>query len=85
MKLVRAQATFEQPGFAVATAIDDGQKSAWAVDGAIGKNQAACFELETPVNNASGTTLTFIIKFENNDATQLGTLSRSRCQPPPSR
>ena len=58
----------------MAAAIDDNKTTAWAIDGQVGKDQAASFELETPVNNAQGTTLTFILKFENNTGHNLGRL-----------
>ena len=58
----------------VAAAIDDNKTTAWAIDGQLGKDQAASFEIETPVNNAQGTTLTFILKFENNTGHNLGRL-----------
>ncbi len=74
VKLTRPQATFAQDKFPVAAAIDDNKTTAWAVDGQIGKSQAAGFELETPINNAQGTTLTFIMKFENNPGHNLGRL-----------
>jgi hypothetical protein len=72
-----AQATFAQEGLPAVSAIDDNQKSAWAIDPAVGKNQAATFEIETPINHAAGNTLTFILKFENNTGHNLGRLRLS--------
>jgi hypothetical protein len=77
VKLVNPTATFSQEKLSVAGAIDDNKKSAWAVDPEIGKNHAAVFELETPVSHAAGTTLTFVLKFENNKAHNLGRLRLS--------
>ncbi len=74
VKLTTPKATFEQKGYPVAAAIDDNKSTAWAVDPEIGKRQAASFELETPLANPQGTTLTFILKFENNTAHNLGRL-----------
>ncbi len=72
VKLTHPIATFSQEGLAVASAIDDNKKSAWAVDPQVGQNQAASFEIDTPVSNPQGTTLTFTLKFENNAGHNLG-------------
>jgi cytochrome c553 len=72
VKLANSKATFEQKGFPAAAAIDDNKLTAWAIDPEIGKRHAASFELETPIANAEGTTLTFILKFENNASHSLG-------------
>ena len=72
VKLTQPLATFSQESLPVASAIDDNKKSAWAVDPQVGQNQAASFEIETPVSNPQGTTLTFTLKFENNAGHNLG-------------
>jgi mono/diheme cytochrome c family protein len=72
VKLTQPLATFSQESLSVASAIDDNKKSAWAVDPQVGQNQAARFEIETPVSNPQGTTLTFTLKFENNANHNLG-------------
>lgn len=72
VKLVNPKVTFEQEGLPITSAIDDNKKSAWAVDGKIGQNHAAAFALDTPLANPDGTTLTFILKFENNTGHNLG-------------
>ena len=72
LKLIRPRATFEQKGLPVAAAIDADPKSAWAVDPQFGKDQAAAFELETPVGFAGGTVLTFVLKFDNNNQHSIG-------------
>ncbi len=77
VKLVSPKATFEQEGLPISGTLDDNKKSAWAVDGEIGKNQAASFALETPLKNDAGTTLTFVLKFENNKGHNLGRLRLS--------
>ncbi|MEX0675949.1 MAG: PSD1 and planctomycete cytochrome C domain-containing protein [Pirellulales bacterium] len=74
VKLVNPKVTFEQQGLPIASTIDDNKKSAWAVDGQIGRNHAASFALETPLANPEVTTLTFILKFENNTGHNLGRL-----------
>src|SRR5205814_2079624 len=53
------RATFEQKGLPIAAAIDDDEKSAWAIDPEFGKDHAAVFEIASPVGAAGGTTLTF--------------------------
>jgi cytochrome c553 len=77
VKLVNPKVTYEQEGLPVAATLDDNKQSAWAVDGQIGKNQAASFALETPIASDKGTTLTFVLKFENNKQHNLGRLRLS--------
>jgi mono/diheme cytochrome c family protein len=77
VKLVNPKVTFEQPGLPIVATLDDDKQSAWAVAGQIGKNQAASFALETPLTNAAGTTLTFVLKFESNAGHNLGRLRLS--------
>ncbi len=72
VKLAAARATFEQPNLPVAAAIDDDKKSAWAVDGQIGKDQAAAFDFAAPVGFDSGTVLTITLRFENNAGHSIG-------------
>jgi len=72
VKLKNARATFEQKGLPVAAAIDGDPKSGWAVDPEFGKDQAAVFEFETPINFASGAKLTFTLKFDNNTSHSIG-------------
>ena len=74
VKLINPKVTYEQEGLPITATIDDNKKSAWAVDGKIGQDHAASFALETPVDNAEGTTLTFILKFQNNTGHNLGRL-----------
>jgi hypothetical protein len=79
------QATFEQKGMPVAATIDKDQKSAWAVDPQVGKDHAAVFELDQPVDVPEGATLTFTLKFHNNDGHNLGSFRISAtdsAQPP---
>ena len=77
VKLLNPTATFEQEKLPVAGAIDDNKKSAWAIDPQVGKNHSAAFEIETPITGGPGTTLTFILKFENNTGHNLGRLRLS--------
>src|SRR5204863_8939900 len=57
LKLVNPRATFEQKGLPVAAAIDGDKKSGWAVDGAIGEDHAAVFEMDTPLAGEGETLL----------------------------
>jgi cytochrome c553 len=66
LKLVNPRATFEQHGLPVKAAIDDDGTSAWAVDPQFGKDHAAVFDLETPLNADKGVLLTFTLEFRNN-------------------
>ncbi|MFO0865187.1 MAG: PSD1 and planctomycete cytochrome C domain-containing protein [Gemmataceae bacterium] len=72
VKLKNPRATFQQAGLPVAAVIDADAKSAWAVDGQIGKDHAAVFDLETPLDAEGGFTLTFTLSFDNNDGHQIG-------------
>jgi hypothetical protein len=64
--LKNPQATFEQKGLPVAATIDQDGTSAWAIDPQFGKDHAAVWELESPIDGGDGTTLTFTLKFQNN-------------------
>lgn len=72
VKIAAAQATFEQAGLPVAATIDDDAKSGWAVDGAIGKSQAAAFALAEPIGDATGTRLTIQLRFATNTGHAIG-------------
>jgi mono/diheme cytochrome c family protein len=74
VKFATARATFEQKGLPVQAAIDNDAKSAWAIDPAFGKDNAAVFELAAP---EKATQLVFTLKFENNDGHNLGRLRLS--------
>src|SRR5262249_17044804 len=67
VKLKNPRATFEQKGLPIAAAIDADEKSAWAIDPQFGKNQAAAFEIDSPIGDAAGITLNFTLAFKNNN------------------
>ncbi len=71
LKLQHAQATFNQGGYDVATAID-GNKDAqanngWAVAGEFGRDHAAKFELATPLDSAKDRMLELTLHQNFND------------------
>jgi mono/diheme cytochrome c family protein len=66
------RATFEQPGLPIAAAIDDNDKSGWAIDPQFGKDHAAAFELEAPAGFEGGSVLTFTLVFKGNDKHNFG-------------
>jgi hypothetical protein len=72
IKLVKARATFQQKGLPIAAAIDDDEKSAWAVDPQFGKNHAAAFDTESDLGGSGGTILTFTLQFKNNQGHNMG-------------
>lgn len=72
MKLQHPQATFEQKNLPVAATIDQDGTSAWAIDPQFGKDHAAAWELETPLDLDAGDTLTFTLKFQNNTGHGIG-------------
>ena len=71
VKIVSARATHEQnKGVLSAAASFDGDSRAtgWAVDlGGIGKDNAACFRFDKPVDHPSGTVFTMTMKFGDRD------------------
>ena len=89
VKLKSARATHQQnPGnLSVASAIDsDPRSTAWAVDfGGIGKDQAAVFELQAPIQSSNRSRLRFKLTFANNRQHSLGRfrLSVSNRNKPP--
>jgi hypothetical protein len=72
VSLKNPRATFEQPGLPIAAAIDDNDKSGWAVDPQFGKDHAAAFELDAPAGFENGSTLTFTLVFKGNDRHNFG-------------
>ncbi len=88
VKLVNARATHQQntTTLSVQSAIDGQYGSGWAVDlGGIGKDQAAVFQLEKPVDIEGGVKLTFEFAFTNNVQHSIGRprLSISTSEQPP--
>ncbi|HTI49921.1 MAG TPA: PSD1 and planctomycete cytochrome C domain-containing protein [Planctomycetaceae bacterium] len=72
LPLKSPRATFEQPNLPIAAAIDDNDKSGWAIDPHFGKDHAAAFELETPAGFEGGSILTFTLVFKGNDKHNFG-------------
>lgn len=66
------RATFEQPSLPIAAAIDDNEKTGWAIDPQFGKDHAAAFELETPAGQEGGSILIFTLVFKGNDKHAFG-------------
>lgn len=72
VKLKFAASTFDQPGLAAATAVDDSRTSGWAVDPQFGKDHAAAFELEGVTGYPAGTLFTITLRFNNNTQHSIG-------------
>jgi len=72
VKLKNPQATHQQAGLPVAAVIDADPKSAWAVDGQIGKDHAAVFDLESPIEMDQGILFVVTMSFENKEGHQIG-------------
>ena len=70
--LKNPRATFEQAGLPIAAAIDDNDKSGWAVDPQFGKDHAAAFDLDVPTGFEGGSILTFTLVFKGNDKHNFG-------------
>jgi hypothetical protein len=66
-KFIAARATHQQntDSLSVAASIDDDPVSGWAVDGQIGKDQAAVFQLEQPLLIDSPTEIAITLKFNH--------------------
>ncbi|HWB06204.1 MAG TPA: PSD1 and planctomycete cytochrome C domain-containing protein [Verrucomicrobiales bacterium] len=66
VKLVRAQADYEQANYSVAGAIDGDSKSGWAVDGNTRhEHRTAWFEAEKPFGFPGGTLVRVRLRFES--------------------
>jgi hypothetical protein len=78
LKLSRAKATHEQNNhsLSVAASLDDDRVSGWAVDGQIGKSQAAVFWLENPSSLKPGDRLR--VELELNHPNSQHTIGRLR-------
>ncbi len=74
IRFARARATFEQnnSNLAVASALDDNPHTGWAVDPQFGKDHAAVFELEQPLQSAQPTRITVRLEFELNTRHNIG-------------
>jgi hypothetical protein len=72
ISLIKPQASFEQNGLPVAAALDDDDKSGWAVDGQIGKDQWALFEFGQPVSFTNGTKYKIVLEFKVNGKHAIG-------------
>jgi hypothetical protein len=74
IKLVKARASFEQNtnNLAVASALDEDQKTGWAVDPQFGTNHVAVFEAEQSFGFAGGTALTVELEFDLNKKHNIG-------------
>ena len=68
-KFVAARATHQQntDSLSVAASIDDDPVSGWAVDGQIGKDQAAVFQLERPLLIDAPTEIAITLKFNHSN------------------
>lgn len=68
LKLKNPRATFEQPGLPITAVLDDDRTSGWAIDPQFGKDHAAVFEFDPPidVNRAGGVRLRITMTFSGN-------------------
>jgi len=70
--LKNPRATFEQPKFPIAGALDTDEKSGWAIDGQVGQDQAAVFTVDPPFGDGKGATLTFTLRFRHSAGHAIG-------------
>ncbi|HEX6962251.1 MAG TPA: DUF1553 domain-containing protein, partial [Lacipirellula sp.] len=57
LKIVEAQADFNQPGYHVSGAIDGKPETGWAIMGGVGQNRTAVFRFSRPLTPEEGTRL----------------------------
>jgi Protein of unknown function (DUF1553)/Protein of unknown function (DUF1549) len=84
-KFIAARATHQQntDSLSVAASIDDDPVSGWAVDGQIGKDQAAVFQLEQPIVIDMPTEIVITLKFNHpNPKHSVGRFRLSVCSEP---
>jgi len=74
VKLTRARATFEQnaSNLSVASTLDDNLQTGWAVDPQFGKDHAAVFEFERPLDLPVPTRLSVVLEFQLNTRHNIG-------------
>ena len=72
IKLHSPRATFEQKNLPIAAVIEPDSRLAWAVDPQFGKDHAAAFTFDTPIDLANNATLTITLKFQNNVGHNIG-------------
>ncbi len=60
-------ATFSQPNFAIAGAIDNNPQTGWGIAQQVGRRHVAIFELKEPITLPPGATLTFTLEQQQGD------------------
>ena len=84
IKLIQAQADFDQEGWTVAMAIDGNPATAWGIHPKVGQTHVAMFRFESPVGFEGGTTLTFRLEQDHGRGHLIGMprLSITRAKDP---
>ena len=72
IKLHSPRATFEQKNLPISAVIEPDSRLAWAVDPQFGKDHAAAFAFDTPIDCVGSTALTVTLKFQNNVGHNIG-------------
>jgi hypothetical protein len=74
VKISKAEADFEQnkSNLAIAASIDDDLKTGWAVDPQFGKDHAAMFTFEKPIDLTNGMALKIVLDFRVNKKHNIG-------------
>ncbi len=72
--LARPSATFEQEGFPVSAAVDADGNSSWSIEPEFGKDHAATFEVDPPVEVPPGAKLSLVMSFGVNFRQGIGRL-----------
>ena len=85
LKFVNASATFEQPGYSAAAAIDGkigDRANGWAVMGAAGADNAIFFQLAQPLTGEGEKAVTFTLRFDYGENHSLGKFRLSATSAP---
>jgi hypothetical protein len=72
LKFVKPEVTFAQDGFPIANAIDNNNATGWAIVPQTGRDQAAMFRIQQPLNAKDGTQLAFTFEQRYGQSHTLG-------------
>ena len=72
VKLANPQATFEQPAYLAANAIDNNRATGWAIHPQVGKDNIAIFQFQPPLVAKDGVTLSVTLEQEFGQSHSIG-------------
>ena len=84
VKFAGFKADYEQQNFGISGAVDDNPGTGWAIEGGVGKDHAATFEIAADGKISAGAPLSFTLEQLFNDVHTIGKLKLSvRHEVPP--